>query len=117
VRAARHVVRAAVKAGRLDGSKEGDDGTVGSGAGREIPLDGMSRRFALVVGTVDRHEDKADRRAFPAALVVFPAAALTFRSTSLVFRSTSPALPSTLHSVKADRAAVEATVPELAATL
>jgi hypothetical protein len=42
VNAARHVVRAAVKAGRLDGITEGDDGIVGNDAGREGRLDGMS---------------------------------------------------------------------------
>jgi hypothetical protein len=102
VRAAHHAVRPAVKAGRLDGSTEGDDGKVGNAAGREVRLDrtsrpfvGLVRRFAVLVGTVDGHEETADRR-------VFPAAALTFRSTLPVLRSTSSALPSTVHAVKAD---------------
>jgi hypothetical protein len=98
-----------VKAGRLDGSTEGDDGKLGNAAGREVRLDrtsrpfvGLVRRFAVLVGTVDGHEETAHRR-------VFPAAALTFRSTSPVLRSTSSALPSMVHAVKADRPADKAT--------
>jgi hypothetical protein len=106
-----------VKAGRLDGSTEGDDGKVGNAAGREVRLDGTSRpfvgfagRFAVLVGTVDGHEETADRR-------VFPAAALAFRSTVLVLRSKSSALPSTVHAVNADRPADKATGVALPARL
>jgi hypothetical protein len=117
VKAARHVVRAAGKAGILDRITEGDDGIVGNDAEREIRLDRMSRRFGVLVGIVDGREDTVDRRAFPAGLLVFPASALTFRSMVLVLLSTSLALPSTVHAVPADRPAVQATASALPARL